>query len=266
MKIIQSILEAFSAKASEETKEYLGTETMEKGAQLITDVTVDSITGLIPYIGPQILNFKARQAITNQKIFMEEIKKRLNILEKAVEEGGEEYQQKIDNIFLIGSDATNRCMQEDKIKYIANGVLNSIDNDYSFDMSILYFSILDKITILEIEILNNLKIPYYERKENYKSEIIKKFNITEEGYTAAKYNLIKVGLLESRTENYIQHDIDNILKSLLDAQKDINEISNFLKNKSKKLKVSGNKKVNSKTKNTIKISKLGSDFINHFIK
>lgn len=248
MKIIQSILEALSTKASEETKEYLGTEAMEKGTQLIADVTVDSITGMIPYIGPQISSFRARQAISNQKIFFKEIAKRLDILEKAIGKGGEEYQQKIDNIYLIGSDATNRCIQEDKIRYIAKGVLNSIDNDYSFDMSILYFSILDKVTILEIEILKNLNVPYYERRENYKSKIIKNFNITEEGYTAAKYNLIKVGLLESRTENYIQHDIDNILKSLLVAQKDINKISDFLRNKSKKLKVSGNKKIKSKKK------------------
>ncbi|RIN57066.1 hypothetical protein BU052_08700, partial [Staphylococcus simulans] len=117
------------------------------------------------------------------------------------------------------------------------------------------------------EILKQYSIPYNERKEMWGRKIIDDFNITDAGYKAAKNNLLRNGLLQNKTENYLQHDIDEIMESMEKAQKDIISIADYLKSsKSKKrLRVSYNKKTKNKTKDSVSISELGNDFIKYFI-
>ena len=126
---------------------------------------------------------------------------------------------------------------------------------------------MDRLTILEIEILKQYSLPYYEREDMWAKKIIDDFNITDEGYIAARTNLLRNGLLQNKTENYLQHDIDELLESMEKAQKDIISIADYIDSSKsrKRLKVSRNKKTKSKTKDSVSISKLGNAFIKYFI-
>ncbi|WP_436959421.1 hypothetical protein [Staphylococcus xylosus] len=265
--ILGTFLGAASENLADQAKEELKTETLSTGGELVTDIAIDTFAGMVPVIGHTISGYRKTKAIKNQSIFINELCKRIDILEEANNKNDKEYHEKIDELYILGSETSNLAKQQEKIKYISNGVLNAIKYDFSYDISILYFSILDRMTILEIEILKQYNIPYFEREELWGQKIIKDFNITEAGYDAAKSNLLRNGLLQSKTESYLQHDIDKLLDSMETAQKDIINIADFIESnkKNKKIKISKNKKTKNKTKDSISISKLGRDFVNYFI-
>ncbi|RIO79341.1 hypothetical protein, partial [Staphylococcus gallinarum] len=87
------------------------------------------------------------------------------------------------------------------------------------------------------------------------------------GYEAARNNLLRNGLLQNKTENYLQHDIDELIDSMEKAQKDIISIADYVESNKvkKKLRISNNKRTKNKTKDSVSISKLGNDFIKYFI-
>lgn len=265
--VLASLLDAVSSNLADEAKEELKTETLSIGGEIMANTALDAVASLVPIMGNAISGHMKNKAIKNQSIYIQELFKRLDILEKANNTNDEEYSEKIDDLYILGSETSAKAKQEEKIKYISNGVLNSIKHNFSYDISILYFSILDRITILEIEILKQYSIPDYEREEMWARKIIHNFNITDTGYKAAKNNLLRNGLLQSKTENYLQHDIDEIIESMEKAQKDIISIADYLKNNNskKRLKVSYNKKTKNKTKDSVSISGLGNDFIKYFI-
>ncbi|MDW4041412.1 hypothetical protein QI289_00255 [Staphylococcus saprophyticus] len=265
--ILDAFLGAASDNLADQAKEVLKTETLSTGGELVTDIAIDTFAGMVPFIGHTISGYRKTKAIKNQTIFINELCKRIDILEEANNKKDKEYHEKIDDLYLLGSETSNLAKQQEKIKYISNGVLNAIKHDFSYDMSILYFSILDRMTILEIEILKQYNIPFFEREELWAQKIIKNFNITEAGYDAAKSNLLRNGLLQNKTEHYLQHDIDELLDSMETAQRDIINIADFIESnkKNKKLKISKNKKTKNKTKDSVSISELGRNFVSYFI-
>lgn len=265
--VVNTLLDAISNKAAEETKENLKTEALDTGGEIVADIAIDTAAGFIPVMGNAISGYRRNKAIKNQRLYIQELSKRLDILEKANNIQDEEHSEKVDDLYILGSETSAKAKQEEKVKYISNGVLNAIKHDFSYDISILYFSILDRLTILEIEILKQYSLPYYEREDMWVKNIIDDFNITDEGYIAARKNLLRNGLLQNKTENYLQHDIDELLESMEKAQKDIISIVDYINSSKsrKRLKVSGNKKTKSKTKDSVSISKLGNAFIKYFI-
>lgn len=265
--IINTVVEATSDNLANQAKESMKTEALSAGGEMMADIAIDSVAGFIPVIGNAISGYRKNKAINNLNVFIQELHKRVSILEEANKSENKDYQEKIDDFYVIGSDITVKTTQEEKIKYIANGVLNSIKNDFSYDISILYFSVLERMTILELEILKKYNQFIFDRGEDWVSEIIESFNINMPGFKAAKSNLIRAGLLQNKTESYLQHDIDEITDALITVQNDINKTVEYINSSTnkRKLKTSKSKKVKNKTKDSVSISKFGKDFVEHFI-
>lgn len=265
--ILSTLLGAASDNLADEAKEELKTEALGSGGEIMANIALDTVAGFVPVMGNAISGYMKTKAIKNQTLYIKELYKRVDILEQANDIDDEEYNRKIDDLYILGSETSAKAKQEEKIKYISNGVLNTIKHNFSYDISILYFSILDRLTILEIEILKQYSIPYYEREDMWVKNIIEDFNITDTGYEAAKSNLLRNGLLQNKTENYLQHDIDELIDSMEIAQKDIISIASYIESSKakKKLKISNNKKIKNKTKDSITISSLGNDFIKYFV-
>lgn len=265
--IINTVVEATSDNLADQAKESMKTEALSAGGEMMADIAIDSVAGFIPVIGNAISGYRKNKAINNLNVFIQELHKRVSILEEANKSENKDYQEKIDDFYVIGSDITVKTTQEEKIKYIANGVLNSIKNDFSYDISILYFSVLERMTILELEILKKYNQFIFDRGEDWVNEIIESFNINMPGFKAAKSNLIRAGLLQNKTESYLQHDIDEITDALITAQNDINKTVEYINSSTnkRKLKTSKSKKVKNKTKDSVSISKFGKDFVEHFI-
>ncbi|PTL18622.1 hypothetical protein BUZ08_00260 [Staphylococcus gallinarum] len=265
--ILNTLLGAASDNLADEAKEKLKTEALDTGGEIMANIALDTVAGFAPIMGNAISGYMKSKALKNQSLYIKELYKRLDILEQANNTDDEEYSEKIDDLYILGSETSAKAKQEEKIKYISNGVLNTIKHNFLYDISILYFSILDRLTILEIEILKQYSIPYYERENMWWKKIIDDFNITDTGYEAARNNLLRNGLLQNKTENYLQHDIDELIDSMEKAQKDIISIADYVESNKvkKKLRISNNKRTKNKTKDSVSISKLGNDFIKYFI-
>ncbi|MEB6816930.1 hypothetical protein M1259_11750 [Staphylococcus aureus] len=264
---INALKETAKEESKEKTKELINNNGGEEIAEFVSDVVIgtafDAGFSFLPVIGKPILEYRKNKAIKNIHHFLKLLSERIHILENANNYYDKE---KLERIITIATDKVANELQEEKIKHIANGLLNSIEHNFSYDISILYFSILDRITLLEIEILKNYAMPFDERVEFFGRVIQEKFNVTDEGYFAAKNNLLRNGLLDNKTERYLQHDIDKILEAIQDMQEDISKITKYVNSNSKsKLKTKGNKKIWNKTKDSVQITKLGRNFIDYFI-
>lgn len=187
--VMSTLLGAASDNIAEQAKEELKTDALGMGGEMMANIALDTLAGFVPVVGNAISGYMRNKAIKNQCLYIKELHKRLDILAQANDTDDEEYSKKIDDLYILGSETSVKAKQDEKIKYISNGVLNSIKHDFSYDISILYFSVLDRLTILEIEILNQYSIPYYERENMWGRKIIDDFNITDTGYEAAKNNL-----------------------------------------------------------------------------
>ncbi|RIO78866.1 hypothetical protein, partial [Staphylococcus gallinarum] len=146
--ILNTLLGAASDNLADEAKEKLKTEALDTGGEIMANIALDTVAGFAPIMGNAISGYMKSKALKNQSLYIKELYKRLDILEQANNTDDEEYSEKIDDLYILGSETSAKAKQEEKIKYISNGVLNTIKHNFLYDISILYFSILDRLTIL----------------------------------------------------------------------------------------------------------------------
>ena len=132
--VLDTLLDAISNNLADEVKEELRTETFGIGGEIMADIAIDTAAGFIPIVGNAISGYRRNKALKNQSLYIQELCKRLDILEEANNTQEEKLSEKIDDLYIIGSETSAKAKQEEKIKYISNGVLNAIKHNFSYDI------------------------------------------------------------------------------------------------------------------------------------
>lgn len=151
--------------------------------------------------------------------------------------------------------------QEEKIKYMINGFANlaKIQNA-SYDITYLYYDILDRLSILDISVWVSI-----DDNKSYQ-DILNEFDIDIDQYRVVQNNLEKIRLLENQYNVFLEKDIKSVVDKVNDLKKVIISIQSSLSHPKKKMKdIKSKNKVKIKTKEKLKISKYGKHFINFFI-
>lgn len=151
-----------------------------------------------------------------------------------------------------------------------------LDNP-SFDVAYLYFDTLDKLTLLDIDVLKLYyytnyylmidNIDDYDGPTNY-DEILTKYDIDYSQYEAIRENLLRLGLLENEYDNKIEKDYKNVeqaIKELRTTVSSLYEVVNGKKKVSTIKKLTSKSDVKFKAKDKLKISKFGRNFVKHFL-
>ncbi|EJE4647778.1 hypothetical protein MKC07_003192, partial [Listeria monocytogenes] len=147
-----------------------------------------------------------------------------------------------------------------KIKYMINGFANLTEiQNVSYDIAYLYYDALDRLSILDISVLE-LSYSVWVSMDVEKSyqDILDEFDIDIDQYHAVQSNLERIGLLENQYNAVLEKDIKSVVDKLNDLQKVVLSIQTSLSQPKKKMKdIKSKNEVKIKAKERLKISKYG---------
>lgn len=212
-------------------EEVAPTVTKEVAKEVLTGVALEAVTQgagfAIPGVGNMILSYKQKRMERNVKKCIEEIVKRQDEINKrlnSLEESDRTYIQ--NNIFGLVMDYVPNVKQEEKITYIVNGFSNIAGGiNMKEDAVLMYFDVLDQMNLLD---LRTLKV-YFTNKYigvDYEDNILKIMKDNELDISQMKMikeKLERLGLLESKNEEAMYENLQNIAKYVEDISKSKNK-------------------------------------------
>lgn len=238
----------------------------KKKMQDVVDVSAEGTTSIVggiveglfgqfvPGLTTIYFSLKQKRFEKNMKRFQEEVKAReAEIKEKLEEKISKEEFEKIVEIIL---DYVGIESQEDKIKFIVNGLVNLAGHEEAKeDFVLLFYDTLRDMRLVDIAVLRF----YYDLdtsldQGNRKSflNLIEELGITEQQYDAIKEKLSRMGLLQTKRDK----EMDRLYQNVMEIESYLEKLS-----KGKKARLSTKKlpKVNSYS-----ITKFGRDFVRFF--
>ena len=234
--------------------ETFGEPTIEVVSELFLEGTAGA---LIPGLSSVLGNIRNKRLERNLMIFIKSLQSEIESLKLKFSEISENSKERFKEEFsemIIDYIADER--DEDKIKYIANGIKSLLDDTKNFDNTSLYFDTLKNLRNIDILILK--KYDYNDQEYFFSNihEIIEPLHIDFDEFKFIREKLIRNGLLESNFDTE-QSDINEVLLELSKYLKEIEKgKKTTLPNKIKNIKV--------KKSETIKLSKFGRSFIDFF--
>lgn len=178
---------------------------------------------VIPGVGNMILSYKQKRMERNIEKFLEQIVQRQDELNKKLASLEQEQIKKFGrDCFGIVADYVPDVKQEEKIDYIVNGFVNLAGTqDVEVDKIMIFYDALDQLSMLEIR---TLKVYYTNRYigVDYVDSIVRimeDYNMDNSQMKMIKEKLERLGLIESRNENSIQENVQNMADYLEDVTK-----------------------------------------------
>lgn len=276
------LFENFLSISSEYGKEIL----KEEAIPLITNelvkqggnVLIDYGANMIPGIGGAISEYRTSKKIKNIEKMMTILNENTDTLKEKFEHQTIENKEVLDSIFEMVVGKIENISQEEKIKYMVDGYSEFLDlKNPSFDVAYLYFDTLDKLTLLDIDVLKLFyygnyylmidNIDSYDGPTSY-DEVLTKYDIDYSQYEAIRENLLRLGLFENEYDDKIEKDYKNVeqaIKELRITVSGLYDVVNGKKKVSTIKKLTSKSDVKFKAKDRLKISKFGRNFVKHFL-
>nr|DAL20041.1 MAG TPA_asm: protein of unknown function (DUF4393) [Caudoviricetes sp.] len=263
--LLENVLNVVIQYAAEGGKKYVAGQLLpnavEKGVGFLLDYGATSI----PTIGSAVSTYRTNKKIENLNTMLNLLNDRVDEINNLFEKQSIENKRVLDDVFNMVIEKISDTYQDEKIQYMISGYVEllAVENP-SFDTAYLYFDTLDRLTILDLAVL---KLSYGKENQTY-MDILEKFDIDISQYRAIRENLYRMGLLESISDNTVESDLKQ-LSEAIDELKTVfaDAISKLSSGKVKSIKKFTSKSnVKIKSKNRLKISKFGRDFVKFFLK
>lgn len=263
--LLENVLNVVIQYAAEGGKQYVAGQLLpnavEKGVGFLLDYGATSI----PTIGSAVSTYRTNKKIENLNTMLNLLNDRVDEINNLFEKQSIENKRVLDDVFNMVIEKISDTYQDEKIQYMISGYVEllAVENP-SFDTAYLYFDTLDRLTILDLAVL---KQSYGKENQTY-MDILEKFDIDISQYRAIRENLYRMGLLESISDNTVESDLKQ-LSEAIDELKTVfaDTISKLSSGKVKSIKKFTSKStVKIKSKNRLKISKFGRDFVKFFLK
>ena len=229
-------------------------ETIPLTAELLLDGVVGSV---VPGVMNALLSYKQKRQERMYNIWLENIEKRVLEIEELLSKQPKRYDSIKNKYFGLISDYVLEEVQEEKIKYLVNGFINTIRLETINENSILdYYDTLNQLRLVDIIVLKTFAIVYIGEDEHINNlNIYKSLGIDYSKNKAIKEKLERLGLLISKRDKRE----DDLYKNIEIIQKNMNDI------------IKGNKVSNTNNfkkiilKNSYELSSYGIEFIKFFI-
>lgn len=230
----------------------------EPAFNMTCELFLDGVIGTIaPSVVTTYIAYRQKRQEKMYEEFMLQTKEKIEVLENRLRNLSEnKYYEFKEKFFGMVSDYVFQEIQEEKIKYIVNGLINIASlPDIKEDFILTYYDILKELRLRDIAILK-----FYADKNNFFdnertwNDVCTELNINYDEYKSIREKLNRVGLLTTKRDLQIDNLYDNILN-----------IQEFLEksSKGKKCDIKRFKKIDKK--DSFQISKFGKEFINFFI-
>lgn len=267
--LTESVLDVIAEYTKEAAKEHVKDIITKESIELAASVGIDMLGSIIPGIGNAISSYRTQKQINNLNTLVIEVKNKIDEIRKNFEKQTEENKKTLDSIFETVINKAVNTNQSEKIKYMVYGFTNltAIQN-ISYDISYLFYDVLDKLTLLDIAVLK-LSYPFWHTAENNIktfTDVMNEYGIDYYQYNAVRDNLYRMGLLENQYDDALEKDLDLLIKNVNNLNNVVISIQESLANPRKNMKkLNSNTKVKLRAKDRLKISKFGMEFIRFFI-
>ena len=227
------------------------------------DLAVDAASSFIPGVSGAVQGYKRARFERNMIRVAEELNLKMKSLQSNLDSKTSEQKEQIDRLFQYVIDSAIDEQQEEKIKYMVNGFVQITKHDFlSEDFVLTYYDVLKELRIIDISVLrlmNSTRFWYQEGARETFHDVMERHGISYEQYEAVRRNLLRIGLLTTRTDLNVVDDLKEISKTFKDIITYLEKLSNPKSNRLPKLK---EPKFNSKEQ--FEISRFGKDFIDFF--
>lgn len=268
--LTENVLSIITEYGKEAAKEQIKGVITEGGIELATMVGIDVLGSAIPGIGNAISSYKIQKQMNNLSTFIVELEKRIDEIQFNLEKQTPENKHTLDSVLEIVIEKAANTNQSEKIEYMINGFtsLTAMEN-ISYDVSYLYYNVLDSMTMLDIAVLKASYFPfnYIENGKSF-TDVMEEFNIDIYQYNSIRENINRMGLLENQYGDTLEKDLDSLVSNVNGLNEAVTSIQEALENPNKRIrikKLKSNAKIRLKAKDRLKTSKFGRQFIEFFI-
>lgn len=229
------------------------------------DMLVDTVSSLVPGVSGAVQSYKRVRFEQNIKTFTEELYSKIEEVRLNLESKTFEQKKQIDQLFQYVLDYVIDEQQEEKIQYMVNGFLNITEHDHvSNDFILTYYDVLRELRMVDISVLRLMYTSRYafdqESRETFR-DIMGRHGISYEQYEAVRRNLLRIGVLTTKTDLNITDDLKEISKVFKELYSFLDKLTNpkFTRSLPKL------KEPKFKSKENFEISKFGRDFVEFFL-
>ena len=194
--------------------------------EILKGTVLETASGAVSMISPRIggimIAYQQRRWEHNWEKYIryihdmqEMFNERLNRLE---EEKKIRFKQKI---FPLVSDFVPNEKQEEKIELIVNGLINIASGiNWQEDVVLLFYDVLSQLSLLDLRILK-LYTPLFMEKERTDDiyKIMDECQIDNSQVWMIKEKLERLGLIQSKNEEKMNENIENVVKYVEDISK-----------------------------------------------
>ncbi|RDI44050.1 hypothetical protein [Falsibacillus pallidus] len=237
----------------------------ESITSIVGDMLVDSASSLIPGVSGAVQGYKRARFERNIRTFTEELHSKIEEIRVNLEHKTDQQKEKIDQLFNFVMDYVIDEQQEDKIQYMVNGFVNITEHEQvSDDFILTYYDVLKELRMVDISVLRLMYSSRFifdqEARETF-HDVMERHGISYEQYESVRRNLLRIGLLTTKTDLNITDDLDEIVKKFKELHTYLDKLTNpRYKGSLPKLK-----EPKLKSKENLEMSKFGRDFVRFFL-
>lgn len=232
---------------------------------MIGEIAVDTASSLVPGLSGAVTGYKRIRFEQNIKKFAEELNERVQEISIHFEEKTEEQKKKIDQLFQFVLDYVIDEPQEEKIKYMVNGFLSLTKHEkISDDFVLTYYDVLKELRIVDISVLRLMYQSRYIFQDSLNETfqtVMERHGISYEQYQSVRRNLLRIGLLTTKTDLSLLDDLKEIQKRF----KDLNSFLDKAMNPKNKAALPKLKELKLKSKESLELAPFGRDFVKFFM-
>ncbi|MEA3318425.1 MAG: hypothetical protein U9Q88_00255 [Bacillota bacterium] len=254
---IETILTVGSDTAADIAKESL--------TGIVGEILIDTGSSLIPGVSGAVQGYKRARFERNIKTFTEELHIKIEEIRINLEHKTDHQKKKIDQLFIYVLDFVVDEQQEEKIQYMVHGLVNiTAHEQVSDDFILTYYDVLKELRMVDISVLRLMYSSWHlddqEAQETYK-DVMERHGITYEQYESVRRNLLRKGMLTTKTDLNITDDLNEIVKKF----KELHTYLNKLTNPKHKGPLPRLQEPKMKSKENFEMSKFGRDFVRFFL-
>lgn len=241
----------------EEKAKDLFAATVEQVPDVVSSIVLEGVVGtVVPGVSGAMLAYRQKRQERIYTAFLEEIKSKMVLMEERLNRlSADALIDFKDKYFGMVSDYVLEEVQERKVKYLANGLVNlSGMEQVNEDFVLTYYDTLRDLRIRDILVLNryrDLALPI--RVEESYPDFLYRLNIDEGQYGAILEKLERIGLLETKRAQ----KEDDLYSNLMAMQE-------YLEKQSKGKSTSLKKLKKLDRRDAYRISRYGREFIQFF--
>lgn len=237
----------------------------ETGLSLLGEVLTDTAASLIPGVAGAYASYKRTRLQRNVDAFAEELSSEIERLSEIFHHKTIEQKRELDRLYELVLEYVIDEPQVEKIEYLVNGLLNIAGHEeIKEDFILVYYDTLKDLRIIDLTVLKLYGRYYMNNSEtdiNSYQDVLDKHGISYEQYETIRSNLVRKGILTTKTEIILEKDLEAIEKAISELQSFILKATNP-KNKSKLPPL---KSLKLKSKDKLELTKFGRDFIRYFL-